>query len=219
MKPAGLVIFDIDGTLFQAGLVTAPAIRKSLQSVGVVPPSVERIAAWYGKPVEPYHAWLASLCPSEVAPRVIADADRYELEFIATEGRLYPGALDALAELRAQGYLLATSSNAPDDYFDAVMDSQGLRARFELPLCRGTRFADKTAIVGEILTQLQARPVVVVGDRADDVESAHAHGAFALASCYGFGSREELREADAFADDVRDVPAAVARLVSSRVRL
>ncbi|MFA6242111.1 MAG: HAD family hydrolase [Candidatus Hydrogenedentales bacterium] len=218
MKPAGLVIFDIDGTLFQAGLVTAPAIRKSLESVGVVPPSVESIAAWYGKPVEPYHAWLASLCPSEVAARVIADADRYELEFIATEGRLYPGALDALAELRAQGYLLATSSNAPDDYFDAVMDSQGLRACFELPLCRGTRFADKTAIVGEILTRLQARPVVVVGDRADDVESAHAHGAFALASCYGFGSREELCEADAFADDLRDVPAAVDRLVSSRVR-
>lgn len=213
MNSAGLVIFDIDGTLFQAGRVTAPAIQKSFREHGLAAPSAEAISLWYGKPVEAYHAWLASLCPANLVDRIVADTDRYELEFIASDGRLYPGAMEVLAALRSHGFVLATSSNAPQDYFDAVVDTQGLRPCFDLLLCRGTRFANKPAIVAEILQRIPARPAIVVGDRSDDVESAHAHGAMAIAAGYGFGSRDELRGADAFVNTVGEIPQAVNRLV------
>ncbi|MBX7259016.1 MAG: HAD hydrolase-like protein [Candidatus Hydrogenedentes bacterium] len=218
MNRRGTIIFDVDGTLFQAGLVTAPAIQKSFRENGLVPPCVETISTWYGKPVEAYHAWLASLCPPDLVRRIIADTDRYELEFIASDGKLYPGVPEVLNTLRAQGFFLATSSNAPQDYFDTVVDTQGLRPYIDLPLCRGTQFRDKTEIVAAILDRVPVRPVIVIGDRSDDVDSAHAHGAFAVASLYGFGSREELRDADAFVQEVIEIPSAIERLVSSRAR-
>jgi len=46
---------------------------------------------------------------------------------------------------------------------------------------------------------------VLVGDRREDVEAAHANGFIAIGAAYGFGEREELLDANYIAEDLKDI--------------
>ncbi|MCC6487632.1 MAG: HAD family hydrolase [Candidatus Hydrogenedentes bacterium] len=208
-----LVIFDMDGTLFQTQSVTIPAVQDTLSEFGLPVPEADAIASYIGRPVPEYHAWLASLCPPDLAARVIAVTDRREIDLVHEVGRAFPGVHSMLDRLRDEDYALAMSSNAPEDYFDAVLDTQGIRAYFQPALCRGTRFAGKIAMVAEILAQHFTRPFVVVGDRNDDIESARAHGGHAIAVTYGFGCEADWVDADARVDSAAEIPDALTRVL------
>ncbi|MCC6699380.1 MAG: HAD family hydrolase [Candidatus Hydrogenedentes bacterium] len=213
-RKKALVIFDMDGTLFQTQSVTIPAVQDTLSGFGLPVPEADAIASYIGRPVPEYHAWLASLCPPGLVAAVIAAADRREIDLVREVGDVFPGVHSMLDRLRGEGYALAMSSNAPEDYFDAVLDTQVLRAYFHPALCRGARFAGKVEIVGEILAQHATRLFAVVGDRKDDIESARAHGGRAIAVTYGFGSVADLENADAHVDCAAAIPDALTRVLN-----
>ena len=58
----------------------------------------------------------------------------------------------------------------------------------------------------------------MIGDRGVDMVAARHHGAHALGVTWGYGSREELREAGAhaFCETPGDLPDCVARLLAPR---
>ena len=207
-----LVIFDLDGTLFDAHRVTIPAVQQTFAAHGLAVPGEVEIGSYIGRPAKEYHDWLSGLCSTGRVDEIIAETDRRELALITDAGKPFPGVLDMLAALRGMGCALAMSSNAPEDYFAEVLDTQGLRPFFQPALCRGTRFSSKTEMVDAILCEVSVRPFVVVGDRHDDIESARAHEGYAVAVSYGFGVPSELTEADAVVDSPAGIPAAVAEL-------
>lgn len=208
-----LAIFDLDGTLFQARRVTIPAVQQTFAANGIPVPHEDEIGSYIGRPAKDYHDWLAGHCSPESVKTIVAETDRRELELIGEAGCLFPGVLEMLADLRASGMLLAMSSNAPEDYFAEVLDTQNLRGLFSPAYCRGTRFSSKDEIVGTILRDEPTRSFAVVGDRNDDIDSARAHGGFAVAVSYGFGSKEELAAADAIVDSAGAIADAVKALV------
>lgn len=210
-----LVIFDVDGTLLEAHTVTVPAIHETLSAFGIEPPSEERIRATFGLPVEEYEAWLAAQCPVDVADAVVAETNRRELECIARTGRLYPGVHAMLAALRHRGHRLATCSNASTAYLDAVLDAHDLRRYFDYVRCIGQGFADKAAMTRDLMARCDARPAIVVGDRAGDIAGARANNAFALGVTYGYGSPEEIADADACAATAAELPEAIERLIAA----
>ncbi len=61
-------------------------------------------------------------------------------------------------------------------------------------------------MVRELLSKLEGRPAVVVGDRRTDIEAAHRNGLTAVAAMYGYGSEEELMGAEAAAASPSDIP-------------
>jgi phosphoglycolate phosphatase len=215
MASPALLIFDIDGTLFQARRVTVPAVQQTFAAYGLPEPEESAITSFFGRPVEEYHAWMAELCHAGAvdADALVADTDKRELELIGEEGALYPGVHETLAILRDAGYTMATSSNAPDDYMGEVLDRHDIRKYFHHVRCRGTRFAGKEEMVADLLATVPGLPTIIIGDRHDDVESAHAHSAQAIAITYGFGSEEELVNAEASVSNLREVPDTVARLL------
>jgi len=209
-----LIIFDIDGTLFQTAKVTVPAVQRTLAAYGLPEPDATTICAYIGRPVEEYLEWLASVCPAGRAAEIVDAANRLELELIAAEGALYPGVREALDALERDGYVLAVCSNGPDDYVNEFLDAHDVRRYLAMARTRGTRYPGKQAMIREILEHLPVRPAVVVGDREDDVSAAHANGALAIGACYGFGSREELSDADAKITCAGEIGASVRRLVA-----
>jgi phosphoglycolate phosphatase-like HAD superfamily hydrolase len=211
-----LIIFDIDGTLLQTDLVTVPAVQRTFAAHGLPQPDAETICSYFGRPVEEYLAWLASLCPPGHAAEIIAATNRLELELIGREGRLYPGAGEALAALKRDGHVLAICSNGPEDYVSEFLDAHGVRGFFDLVRTRGIKYDNKDAMVRAILGETTARPAIVVGDRHDDILAAHQNGGVAIATTYGFGSPAELRDADVPVYSPAEIPAAVRRLVERR---
>ena len=208
-----VVVFDVDGTLLQTQLVTVPAVQQTFVRYGLPEPDVETICSFFGVPVEWYHDWLASLCPEGRVDEIVRATDKRELELIGESGQLYPGAREAIESLHAMGCAMVISSNGPDDYVGEFLDAHDLRHFFSLVRARGQGFEGKSHMLKDILDHYPGHRAVVVGDRGDDVESAHANGALAVAVTYGFGSAEELRDADATLHAADEIPAAVCRLL------
>ncbi len=207
-----LIIFDIDGTLLQAQLITTPALRRTFQDFGLAVPDEEAIQDLFGMPVEEYEAWLAAHAPGR-AEAFVAAANKRELEMIREAGQLYPGVLETLTTLRDAGHVLATCSNGSVAYVDEALDAHGLRPFFEVVRCIGQGYGGKTAMIGDIMERIDARPAIVVGDRQGDVSGAQANGALSVAATYGFGAAQELEAADVAIASIRDLPGVIRTLL------
>jgi phosphoglycolate phosphatase len=157
---------------------------------------------------------LQARCVGVDPVTVIADTNRRELHHVHASASLYPGALELLHAIRNEGHVIATATNAPRDYFDAVLDGHGLRALVDVPMCLGDGFADKSAMVARAIQESESRPAVVIGDRQDDIVAAHANGAFAIGARYGYGADGELADADAVIESLADLPAALVRILT-----
>jgi phosphoglycolate phosphatase len=147
------------------------------------------------------------------ADRLVARADELELAYIATAGQLYEDVPEALAEVRSWGVYTALCSNGERRYVDEVVRAHGLRRFFHAVRYPVSRSDRKSRLVKGLLEQFGARAGVLVGDRQNDVEAAHANGLRALGATYGYGSTEELRLADAQVASARELPAAIGALL------
>ncbi len=196
ISPA-LLVFDIDGTLFQTQLVTVPAVQRTFEEYGLPAPEAAEVCAFFGKPVADYEAWLAAQCPEGMAATIVEATNRNELRLIGESGELYPSVRPVLEQLHSDGYTLAICSNGPEDYVAEFVRAHGLTRFFFTVLARGNRYSGKEEMVGLVLDASSVRPLVVIGDRQDDIEAAHAHGGLSVAATYGFGAEHELRGANA----------------------
>ena len=214
MGNRGLLIFDLDGTLFRTELVTVPAVAKSFQAHGLAVPPDEAICSFFGRPAPEFHAWIRSLCPPEVISEVIAAIDGNEMALIARAGALYPGVREALAELRPSRGQMPLCSNGRHAYVSRVLAVHGLEPFFAVVRHRESARDNKLSMVRELLGHLESRPALVIGDRADDIEAAHQNGLRAIAATYGYGTAEELTKADAVARSPSELPGLVRNLLA-----
>jgi phosphoglycolate phosphatase len=209
----GLLLLDLDGTLFHTETVTVPATQRTFQSFGLPVPPAEEICSFFGRPTSAWHAWLRSLCPPGIADQLLAAVDRRELELVSETGELYSGVRQALVELRTLVAQMAICSNGPQGYVERVLATQDLSAFFDVVRFRQADGKDKTGMVGELLGRLAGRPALVVGDRWDDIAAAHENGLPAIAAAYGYGSAEEWSAADAVAHSPAELPALVRKIL------
>jgi phosphoglycolate phosphatase-like HAD superfamily hydrolase len=208
-----LIIFDIDGTLLETERVTVPAVQRTFAAHGLPVPDHDTICGFFGKPVETYEAWLAEQCPFGMAPQIVAETNALELHLIGSEGRLYEGVRGVLEELHAE-FTLAVCSNGPDDYVNTFLDTHDVRRYLAAARARGTRYGGKIEMVAEIKDLGLGQPIIVVGDRHDDIEAAHANGALAVGAAYGFGGDLELAGADARIMEIRELPCLIKQLLA-----
>lgn len=129
----------------------------------------------------------------------------------------FEGIPELIAALAERGVVLGIATSKSIEVAEPVLEALGLRARFAVvegtPVDElGTR---KTTVVARALARLRAlgapRPAALVGDRAQDVAGAHAHGLRALGALWGYGGRAELVAAGA--DALLERPADVLDLL------
>jgi len=213
MSGHGLLIFDLDGTLFRTDTVSVPAAQRTFEAFGLPIPRAAEICSFFGRSTSEWHTWLRAQSPPDLADELIAAIDQHELELVGETGELYPSVREALAALRPHVAHMAICSNGPEGYVEKVISSQGIAAAFDAVRYRRADGKDKTRMVAELLEQLAGRPGIVIGDRWDDVEAAHANGLKAIGAAYGYGPLRELVEADALAHTPAELPGLVLALL------
>ncbi len=212
-----LIIFDVDGTLFQTERVTVPAVQRTFAEHGLPVPDAETICAFFGKPVEDYEAWLAEQCRPEEALRIVEATNAREIELIGAEGRLYPGTRETLRQLSAMGCVLAVCSNGPSPYVNEFVRAHDLHAFFTAVRARDAGGLDKAAMVANILEEIPVRPAAVVGDRREDIAAARANHVLAIAARYGYAPPEEHTGADAALDHISELPGIIRAFLNPTV--
>ena len=200
-----LLIFDLDGTIFQAKPVVLRADWGLLRELGA--PWIDESALFRnaGRGVD---TLLRNILPADV-DLAAARARYIEIvrEAILDIGELFPGVREALELLYAQGHALVVCSNSPEEYVKLVLEHTGISGLF-------ARYLSSEAYTSkaEAIRELLGETAVVIGDTHGDVEAAHENGLPAIAAAYGYGNREMLAAADYLAETPEDIANCVATL-------
>lgn len=214
------VLFDLDGTLTDPGEGFVACVAYALGKLGCRPHAEGEIRRHVGPPLE---ETLARLLESQAQ---IPAAVAFYRERYATTGYLenavYPGIEHALQELHSRGMRLFVATSKPAVYAERIVEHFGLARYFRAVYgseLDGTR-SNKVELLGHLLDRESISDAVMVGDRAQDMAAARAHGVHPVGALWGYGSREELAQAGAaaFCEQAQDLPPFLMSLISRRAR-
>ena len=183
-----LVIFDLDGTLTDSADGVVASFRHALATIGAKVPDGDLAERVVGPPM---HHTLASMGLGERADEAIS---AYRADYTSrgwAMNSVYDGIPPLLADLRAARIRLAVATSKAEPVARRILDHFGLTDHFDViagASIDGTR-ASKADVVAYALSQLGTLPerVLMVGDRAHDVEGAAAHGIATVVVGWGYG--------------------------------
>ena len=198
------LLFDLDGTLTDPKIGITTCVQYALHSFGIEEPDLDKLEPFIGPPLRDsfmeFHGFTAEQAEEAVA--------KYRERFQNTgifENEVYAGIPEMLKNLQSKGYFLALASSKPQIYVERILEHFDLKKYFAVVVgseLDGTR-ETKDQVVQETLHQLfkenpiEPDQVYMIGDRKFDVEGARALGVESVGVTYGYGSKEELKEAKA----------------------
>jgi len=215
VKPPGLCIFDLDGTLVDSLRDIAEATNECLELLGLRPHPVESYRYMVGEGVPALcERALGRTHPHLVARLAELTRARYRTRPLR-HTRPYPGVGEMLEQLRAAGIRLAVLSNKPHELTLTVVRAfwpEGVFACVQGYLDEEHRKPNPYYVL-HICRQLAVPPdhTWLVGDTPTDVDTARRSGTGVVAVSWGFRTREDLLAAGA--DRIVDSPAELVRLV------
>ena len=213
------LMFDLDGTLFQAHKLSLPAYIRTfamLQQQGLSRgvPQEDVLKKTYGMTEAEIWAMLLPEAAVEVRKKAARWTEEGELKNLEQgQGKLYPNVLFTLNGLKSQGYKLYIVSNGAQGYVKTVCE------RFNLtPMLSGIYSAgqygtgNKSQLLELAVQREHLSAGMMIGDRESDIAAGADNGFMTVGCCYGYGDRDELRGADFLIDDISAVIDLVARV-------
>lgn len=194
---AGLIIFDLDGTLVDSSRDIAWSANMTLKSMGYDERGLEAIKEHVGWGVK---SLLERLMPREDADSIEAARIKF-LEFygshLTVDSRLYPGVVETLSFFESRGKKMAVVTNKPEGLSIRVLEELNLSGYFQM-LVGGDSLPNKKPHpepIEKVLSALNSHPAVIVGDSPTDCEAGKGAGIGTIGVTYGFRPKEELEKA------------------------
>lgn len=205
-------VFDLDGTLTDPGAGILDCIKFAMERLAKSRPDDEVLARFIGPPLRVAFAnLLGSSDRGLIESAVALYRGRYEQSGIY-EARVYQGIDDMLRRVTQAGIPMFVATSKPAVYAERIVEHCGIAPHFSGvygPTLDG-RFDDKAALLSHLLISenLDAGSSVMVGDRAVDISAAKASGMHTIGVLWGYGTQNELSEAEA--DQLCETPSEVA---------
>lgn len=197
------ILFDLDGTLTESGEGITKSVQYALEKLGKPEENLEKLKVFIGPPLMEQFMKYAGFDEETARKAVEYYRERYSDNGIF-ENKLYPGVEDMLKELKRRKYLLAVASSKPEYYVKQILDHFQLSEYFDEIVgseLNGKR-TNKTEVIEEALTRLHMSDkrdqVIMIGDKEHDVFGARKAGLNCIAVAYGYGTEEELKNAEPF---------------------
>ncbi len=197
------IIFDLDGTLWDATSATAKGWNKALKILDAHKSlTSEDIRSVTGNPQE--------VCIDILLPGMsgkyrdfVEHLTKYELMAIKQEGgELYEEVEDMIPFL-ASKYPLFIVSNCEEWYLDLFFKKYDLKNYFKDTDCFGKSKKAKSVMIRELTTKYHLKTAVYVGDTASDQKAAIGAGVDFIFCAYGFGI---IENPPASINSFRDLP-------------
>ena len=188
-----LAVFDLDGTLVDSRRDLADSVNALLEDLGRAPLDPRLIGTMVGDGAKQLVERALAAAghgdpPADALDRFLVHYDRRLL----AHTRPYDGVIDMLEALEARGIRRAVLTNKPQSATERVLDGLALRRWFDAGVIGAEgEFARKPdpaglcALAGRAGVPLEA--TLLVGDGAQDVETARRAGVRICGARYGFG--------------------------------
>lgn len=186
--PCDGLIFDMDGTLWDAVDSYAEVWNRTLADCGVHRQPIRRdeLIAMMGMHLEDI---MAALLPGSDADSAFLDRVYYNEHLLmpVLGGRLYDGVRETLEKLHRRLPLFMVS-NCGDSGLENFLNYTGLKPLFKAWLTHGGTGLPKADNIRALIDKYDLKHPVYVGDTVTDARAAHAVGAAMIWCTYGFGS-------------------------------
>lgn len=209
------VIFDLDGTLWDATGVTAgtwvEVLRRHPDVQPALPLTRDTVCRYMGLTNEELPGIFFPTLPYEKAFALIEESCALENERLPVRGgTLWPGVPETLEKLREDGYRLFVVSNAQDGYVEAFLTAHRFWGVFEDHESSGRTGRGKADNIRDVIRRRGLASPVYVGDTVSDEEGAREAGIPFVYCRYGFGEsfgRGKANRYDMAVDRFADLPA------------
>ncbi|MBI1746239.1 MAG: HAD family hydrolase [Acidobacteria bacterium] len=207
MRDAQLLIFDLEGTLLRPNDMILESIYGAIETInnqydlGIDYPDEKQVKNLIG---QPDFQIVKSLDPN-IDPEpadglrtVMNDLMREMIEEGSAD--LYDGAREALQALKSMGHQIAVTCNYGRAYLFSVLDYFDLYDFVDFSICiEDVGHAGSIWMLEDILENRLALPdeSALIADRKIDFDAAHDVNMQAIGCEWGFGTADELREANA----------------------
>ena len=201
-----IVVFDLDGTLFDTRADIVNAVNHGRASLGLPALEFDRVVGMVGNGVEilAERAFRDSTAtPEEAVARILS----YYGPDTPETAELYPGVKETLPKI---GKILTIVSNKPSNLVEALLEKNQIRQYFDY-IAGGDTFdrlkPDPTAIsyLKEKYQLEHPSQMLVVGDHRPDVQMAQNAGVASVYCNYGFFGKD-TEGADYAIDSFSDLP-------------
>lgn len=199
------ILFDLDGTLTDPALGITNSVKYSLEKFGIEaerqelykfigPPLVDSFMEFYGFDYEK-----------------AVEALRLYREYFSVKGifenSIFDGVEEMLKNLKANGKKVILATSKPEKYAIQILEHFKIEKYFDF--VAGATMDEKRNRKEDVIEYAisefgvkDTEKAVMVGDRKYDIEGAHAFNLKAVGVLFGYGSAEELADADYLAEDI-----------------
>lgn len=223
MSPA--LIFDLDGTLVDTAPDLLGATNAVLREAGrrAVDPDTLRHMVGFGARSLLEQAMAATGAPVTASelPKLVESFIAHYRDHIADASRPFPGVVETLTALNADGAHMAVLTNKPQELTGPLLAKLDL-ARFFGAIHGAGRYTyvkPDARVFHHVVEELMGvpdAPAIMVGDSATDVATARAAKVPVILLSYGYTPEPAAKlGGDAVTDDFRQVPALARSLGSS----
>lgn len=221
--PLEAAIVDLDGTMVHTLGDFEVALNRMLAERGLSAVGAQDVERLVGKGsehlVRSTLALVTGAAPSEAQfAQALAAYQRHYQAINGAHSVVYPGVVQGLQALHAQGLALACLTNKPQVFAQALLQTKGLDGFFS-HLFGGDAFARKKPDPLPLLMTCQAlgtlpERTLMVGDSSNDAQAARAAACPVVLVSYGYNHGQPVSgvDADGVVDSLVELPALLARL-------
>ncbi|MGB4325520.1 MAG: HAD family hydrolase [Candidatus Nanopelagicales bacterium] len=196
------ILFDLDGTLTDAGPGILNCIEHALSDQGIEYPERAAMRSFLGPPLAVTFREHFNMSDAQITQAIDKYRERYH-DVGMFENSVYDGVPELLQSLQASGIRMATATSKPEYSATRILQHFELDQYFEFigaSSLDGSRDS-KASVIKHTLATTGAHPtkdsMIMVGDRHHDIDGAREHGINTIGVLWGYGDHDELSSAGA----------------------
>ncbi|MEQ8506634.1 MAG: HAD-IA family hydrolase [Rhodospirillales bacterium] len=199
-----LCVFDCDGTLVDSQDSIIRSMKSAFLACGLSEPSPRDIRRVVGLPLAAAAMVLAPQGTDKAMAERLAEAYRDSFSGLRRDGLvddpLYPGVVETVDALDADGWLLGIATGKGRRGLDLTLDKHGLQGRFvTLQTADSAPGKPDPGMLLNAMAEAGTEPssTVMIGDTTYDVEMSRNAGVLAIGVAWGYHETTELMAAGA----------------------
>lgn len=198
------ILFDLDGTLTDPALGITNSVMHALKRFNIPLPPRDELYKFIGPPLAESFEKYYGFSDGQVAVEVYR-------EYFSTKGlfenELYDGIDNLLKTLQEKGHKIFLATSKPEIYAKQILEHFNIDKYFTDAvgsLLNGNR-VEKGEVIAYLLKKHSITDAIMIGDRCFDIAGAKENGIKSIGVLYGYGTKEELKDADFIVSSVSEL--------------